>query len=934
MRLLVYTIFFLSGIAGLTYEIVWVRQFVLVFGNTTQSITTVLSAFMAGLALGSIVAGRAVDRRPEKAFLLYGLLEIGIGLWGIAILLLFPLARMFYPLVVTGLSPGLTIMTTVKFLTVFLIILPSTTMMGATLPVLVRFLVRPGERFSVPTGRLYAVNTLGATLGCLLAGFILIELAGLRDSQLLIVALNLSLGVAVLFLNRMLTGSLPEKAERVKTATLEKRPFFKAEAFKEPIIYLFALSGLAALAYEIIWTRILVLALVVDAYAFSLMLSIFLGGIAIGSYLGSALLKRYKGGYLLFGIVQALIGTSAIISFMLMDRIPALQRAISLGDSLYWQKSMLIMFAKSNLLMLLPVLVNGMAFPLAVQIFVRKIKTLGSRVGELYFANTLGAIGGSLLAGFLLIPLVGIQKALLIIASLSVLIGIVAILKGGPRFPILRYATSGGFIVVLVVLISLLGEVSAYGFRQIPTYRNARLLWYKECFDHTIMVTEDLGHDKTRRLLINRNQATSTDLIGQRKNQILGHLPIWFNPEARKALVICFGSGGTAGTIGAYSDISSIDCVEICPTVIECNHFFRDFNRDIVADPRIRIIIDDGRNHLQTTKEKYDIITLEPMHPGLSGVVSLYTVEFYRGCQRRLNRSGVVCQWVPLYSMSVKDAKSIIRSFCLAFPHSSFWIVGQEGVLLGSSEPQKMDFAKLKQLFDIPAVKSHLARVLIDNPVTVLSYFVMGEEALLAYTSGAPVVTDDFPVIEYSIPRSKNRFLYEEIAKLQQDQETIATYLTGVSAKEKEELEMRIKNAGLGRTSMLRGFEAYRKGDYRQAFEHFSRCLELDYDQAYIKYFMKRICYRFADAYAARGKFEEARAFCLQAMVLDPDDPETHLALGVANRSCGDLEEALKQFSLALKMKPDYRKARDWLVRTTSELVQPKPPSERQKSQR
>jgi len=210
----------------------------------------------------------------------------------------------------------------------------------------------------------------------------------------------------------------------------------------------------------------------------------------------------------------------------------------------------------------------------------------------------------------------------------------------------------------------------------------------------------------------------------------------------------------------------------------------------------------------------------------------------------------------------------------------------------------------------------------------------MGEEALLAYTSGAPVVTDDFPVIEYSIPRSKNRFLYEEIAELQQDQETIAAYLTGVSVKEKEELEMRIKNAGLGRTSMLRGFESYRKGSYAQAFEHFSRCLDLDYDQAYIKHFMKKICYRFADACAARGKFEEARAFCLQAVVLDPDDPETHLALGIANRSCGDLEEALKQFSLALKIKPDYQKTRDWLVRTTSELAQPKPPSETKKSQR
>ena len=179
-------------------------------------------------------------------------------------------------------------------------------------------------------------------------------------------------------MNRMLTRSLPEKAEGVKAAAPEKRSFFKSEAFREPIIYLFALSGLAALAYEVIWTRILVLALVVDTYAFSLMLSIFLGGIAIGSYLGSALLKRYKGDYLLFGIVQALIGISTIVSFMLMDRIPALQRAISLGDPLYWQKSMLVMFAKSNLLMLLPVLVNGMAFPLAVQIFVRKIKTLGS----------------------------------------------------------------------------------------------------------------------------------------------------------------------------------------------------------------------------------------------------------------------------------------------------------------------------------------------------------------------------------------------------------------------------------------------------------------------------------------------------------------------------------------------------------------------------
>jgi len=320
------------------------------------------------------------------------------------------------------------------------------------------------------------------------------------------------------------------------------------------------------------------------------------------------------------------------------------------------------------------------------------------------------------------------------------------------------------------------------------------------------------------------------------------------------------------------------------------------------------------------------------MHPGLSGVVSLYTVEFYRECQKRLKPGGVVCQWVPLYSMSLRDAKMILRSFCLSFPCSSFWIVGQEGVLLGSLEPLKIDCAKLKRLFDQPAVRDHLAKVLITNPLTVLSYFVMGGGALSEYTSGVPAVTDDHPVIEYTIPRNKNHFLYEEIAELQQDRQTIRPLLIGIPTEEEALVEQRVVAAGSGRCSMLRAFEAYRTRDYAQAFEHFSRCLELGYDQDYVKHFMKRICYLFADAYAGEGRFEEARAFCLQAVSLDPDDPETHLALGIASRSCGYLEEGLEQFSLALKIKPDYQKARDWFELTASELAQSRPHSHKQQN--
>jgi spermidine synthase len=548
-----------------------------------------------------------------------------------------------------------------------------------------------------------------------------------------------------------------------------------------------------------------------------------------------------------------------------------------------------------------------------VSLYTTNIKKMGRQVGRVTAFNTFGSIAGSLAAGFILIPLVGIQISLLIFAGFSAAIGMLAFVFG-PIGKKRRAITIAVVLPMLLVGVILFPMRPHFGFQQIPTHERAQLLFYRESADQTVMVTEDMGDRSIRRLLINQQQATSTYLPGQRKNHLMGHLPLWACPGARTALVICFGSGGTFGALGHY-DLDRVDCVEICSAVIDAASYFTEWNGDVLSREHVKIIVDDGRSYLLTTNEKYDIITLEPMHPGLKGVSALYSVEFYEEAKNRLRPNGVLCQWIPLYSMTGHDARALLATAVKVFPQSSLWIVGSEGILLCARDSLYIDWPWFMRQVSDPAINETLRKVYLDNPWTLLSGYLLGPQGLKRYTQDVPLIWDDHPFIEYSIPRHQHVFPWDDILVLAAKRESPFHIVQGLTLSDRQRFHTTWTAKKESWIARDRGFAAISQGDYAEARGYLEEAYMNNPDDRYAAYFLKEIYWRYGVALSRQQKWTEALRFYARAARLDPRDPKARFYFGVALYNDGRPTQALIEIRQALQLKPDFEEAKDFLRR-------------------
>lgn len=726
---------FASGGAALVFQVLWVKQLSLVVGVEVYAVTTAISAFFAGLALGGLAFGRWADRlrRPVR---LYAGLELLVALLGVgATLALAHAAGAFARLEA---SLGL-----LAWLLPFALVGLPAFFMGGTLPVLVRALKPAEGQLGRAGGGLYAANTAGAIAGTLLAAFVLLPALGVLGSACAAAGFNLLAAAGALLVRR----EAVEPAAPAGQVAPPRRPAMRLA------IALYCVAGGVALGYEVVWTQSIVQFMSTRAFAFAVVLATYLCGLVLGSALYARRADRLRDPWGLFGLLIAAAGLLAILqvaglgAWLVGAQTRAEALVLGLGGSEL--AGMCARFAVAALcVVFLPTTLLGAAFPLALRLAVDSAH-VGRDVGRVVALNTLGGILGVMLTGFVLVPGLGLVRTLALLAALAAAVGLLAVWRGEGVGKRLRLGV--GLVAAATLATGALTSPRHLA-ELLPAARHGQITFYQEGRGGTVAVVEQgRGQNRFSRLYIQGVSNTGDAMPSLRYMRLQALLPLLAHDgEPRSALVIGFGTGITAGAMLRYQGLQHPVVAELLPEVLAAApHFKGTF--DARHDPRLDIRLRDGRRELLRSAERYDMITLEPPPPSAAGVVNLYSRDFYQLAASRLEQGGIVAQWLPLPTQNEEDSRALVRSFIDVFPHAWLWTTEfHEMLLVGSLQPLRLDVPRIRERFAQPEVTAALAEVGVDSPEALLATWVTDRAGLESFAGEAPPVTDDQPRIEYA----------------------------------------------------------------------------------------------------------------------------------------------------------------------------------------
>ncbi|MBT3367335.1 MAG: fused MFS/spermidine synthase [Nitrospina sp.] len=758
---IVYLLFFISGITALVYEIVWTRMLTLVFGHTVFSVSIVLAAFMAGLGLGSYLFGYAIDHLPETnssssggdvpaALLIYGWVEILICVSGVLLSLLFANFSGIYASLHSFIPESIPLQNLIKIVFAFGLMLIPTTFMGATLPIMSKYCVTDDSKIGTQVSLLYALNTLGAASGCLITGFFLMGTFGVLQTVLLAAGANLLIGVGALSIYVETVPGANWKF-RLPSLRIPRMSWNTDQKFWMGISFI---CGFTALAYEVLWTRLLVFSISSTVYSFSMMLTVFLLGIFLGSLLLIPLAGRIHNVRTFLLILQGGTGLYVIASIYGLESIlSAPWNSYNLTQP---ASAFLRYFKDSAGLMLIPTLLLGMCFPLLIKTVSGGHQNVGKATGQIYSANTFGAIWGSLCAGFLFLPNLGSQVSLTLVATLNLLTMVLLFRTGNYlTLPVRKGLTVVFAAVILFVNMAIPNDLlNSFFMRDSAGKRNLKkLMYFEEGLSDTVAVFKDdygVLDPTAKRLITNGVSMSASNLIATRYMKLFAHVPILLVDHPDDVLVVCFGTGQTTGAAGLHPRVKTVDSLELSSSVINAGEMFADQNHNVLHNPKVNFVIQDGRNHLLTTHKRYDVITSEPPPPRTAFTVNLYTQEYYELQKKRLKPGGIAAQWIPLHSQGQKEVDMHFKTFQSVFPHTMGWIsVANEILIIGSDQPIRIDFEKLKTRLEEPEIKKALADIEIPNIFSFLSNIWFLDEQVQALGKGHPLITDNHPAIEF-----------------------------------------------------------------------------------------------------------------------------------------------------------------------------------------
>lgn len=725
---------FISGAAALVYQVLWIKQLSLVVGVEVYAITTGISAFFAGLALGGWLFGRWADRLRQPV-LLYAGLEMLVAVLGVGATFAMSLAASPF----AWLEQHIGVMAWV--LPFALVGIPAT-LMGGTLPVLVRSLASDPQQLGKAGGELYAANTAGAIAGTLLAAFVLIATFGVRGSALAAAMLNLLAAAGALWFQRQGAHTTDTPAEHASSRAPDRLA-----------LWLYSIAGGVALGYEVVWSQSIVQFMSTRTYAFTVVLATYLAGLFLGSLLLARRIDRIRDPRGVFGLLIAGAGLVALLEIALLGRWLVLAQSLveswvlSLGASeLLGMSSRFAVAALS--IVFVPTLLLGAAFPLALRLCVGH-ERVGHDVGAVVAFNTLGGIVGVMLCGFVLIPLLGLVRTLGLLAIVAAGIAYFAVRKGhGVKKGRRQAVVAVGLLSTALAMFTPVDKLASL----LPGARTGTLVFYEEVRGGTVaVVTQGKGQKAFQRLYIQGVSNTGDAMPSLRYMRIQALLPLLIhNGEPRSALVIGFGTGITAGALTRYPSLELRVVAELLPAVVKAARWFKG-NFNATADPGVDVRLRDGRQELLRNAQRYDLITLEPPPPSAAGVVNLYSRDFYRLAASRLEKQGLVAQWLPLPTQNIDDSRSLVRSFLDVFPYATLWTSEfHEMLLVGSMTPIALDVAKISERFQQDSVRSTLQDVGIDSVAALLATWVTDRTGLERFAADAPAVTDDQPRIEYA----------------------------------------------------------------------------------------------------------------------------------------------------------------------------------------
>lgn len=797
--------FTLSGITGLVYQVLWSRMLTLALGATTSATGTVLAVFMGGLALGGRWAGRWADtlRRPLLA---YGLLEGGIGLYALLIPLLFAAAIPLYRLGWRMTGGADSALFGLRLTLACLALLPPTALMGATLPILSRLCATRQDALSAQVGALYAANTLGAAAGALLAGFVLIPTIGSSATVWATACVNFALLGAALALERRFGHSVlavsaapaaapsspgsPTKPERRQTAA-PAAVSLPSEAGRDRLVRValigFGVSGAIALVYEVGWSRALLLVIGSNVYAFSAMLTTFLIGLFVGTLAAARIADRLRSPLAALALAETGVGVAAWFGYTRFDSLPWL--SLSLLHS--WPRTadyaLLTRFGLAAMVMLPSALCLGALFPLAVRACEPALARVGRTVGDLYAANTVGAILGALLAGFVLIPLLGTQTTLLAAMAANLMLGAVfyaAALSAVPR----RDAQSLAPAALVVLLIAgvvcaawpgrwddlalIMAQqarraVSKYLQREheMPfvsqadyveqMHQQQQLLFHAEGRASDVAVIE--GPDGTG--LYTNGHADASNNPDMPTQILLAALPMLLHPATpapSRVAVVGWGSGVTGGVAEQFP-LRHLTAMELEPQVLRADRFFRSVNHNALNDSRLTLLQEDGRNVFLVDDTRYDVIISEPSNVWQAGVCNLFTRDYFRLCRSRMNPDGLFTQWIGYGSVPTPEVRGIVAALREVFPYALLFRVDEiDAIVVASARPLRVDVAQVQAKIGAAndALRADLARAGTPDAAHLAARIALGSEELPAFCKGESPNTDDNARLEFAAARA------------------------------------------------------------------------------------------------------------------------------------------------------------------------------------
>jgi spermidine synthase len=751
----------LSGVISLGLEIVWFRYFQLVFGNSIYATALITAFFMIGMAAGNAFWGKLADRTGNASFVLR-IIFIGIAFYAVLSPALYRFLSVFSAHCASMHDAGIGVMI---LLGGIVLVIPAF-LTGGVVPVLI---TAPNDKraAAVKIGTLYGLYTLGGAAGACVIAFLLLPKLGLRGSLYGIGFIQ----VVLLLLTKMPTGHYHTQPS---CRTVDNGANEDRRVSRKLLLVLFALSGFTALAYEVLWTRILILFFRNSMYDFALVLSATLSGMVIGSLWCGAVMHRIKRPLLWFAVAQVLIGCAAALSLMLVHTFPStLSFLQSMADlrkmfgTSYWLMGNGIRFLAAFMIAAPQAILFGATFPLVSKVILVRTK-IGEDFGTASALNGIGSAIGSLAAGFAFISMFGISGSVRITACINMMIGI-GLLPFVLYTKKLKFTAIAGVLVMSILISAIIPRWDKLSMSQFLLNPRQKLpdlldlLYYDEDASGIVSVVKfkpsGVKYLTTDRLFGQNSSAMN----GPEDHRRLGYIPVILHGNARSTLLIGMGAGITLrGLVEARA--GNITCVELSKNVCHAAEYFRDVNNNAMRDTAVRIINQDGRAYLSSRSVSYDVIIGDIFFPMSSGSGMVYSREFFELCKTRLSPGGLYCQWLPIHQLSITELQIVVATFLAVFPDAELWygMTGKDlpviGCMARRDGPLRVEFDYLLRYFDDPAKKAALCEIDLCDPMSFLSNYIASGAALKNFCAGAIYNTDDKPVIEFLNPRDYNTF--------------------------------------------------------------------------------------------------------------------------------------------------------------------------------